>query len=463
MTEVNPACSGRQTASPEVTSSSVPDLAAEPASSRFSLPSDLSTAWIPPSARHLLLPLGAAVCLALFGDLTLYAVLATEREVVGLSLGAVGVMLAANRLIRIPGNPIVGTLFDRRGRRWLFILGMVLGVLSTAAYGIVRGAVPFLVARLVWGIAWMLINIGGTTMILDVTTAANRGRLVGIYNAWMLGGFAAGPLVGGFLVDGLGFRSAMLICAACTAAGLLLALLRLPETVPVSRHTMTARAGSTDPARRGMALWRDGIRIYLDNPRLLTAALLHLLVLFVGEGIALSTLNLWLQERLGVTVTVRGLVVGIAAASGFLAGARALVAGLVGPLAGKLSDKTQRRGAIVAAGMLVSAVGLAWLAFTASPLSILMAVLLSALGDGTVRATLTATLGDAAPAAKTGLVLGFYVTIGDVGSTLGPVLAFALLPVVGLQQLYIVCAVVFSVGMGLIWWYQKRRNGRPGP
>jgi hypothetical protein len=61
---------------------------------------------------RVLVPLGLSVCLSLFGDLTLYAVLATQPDVVGLSLGTVGVILGVNRLIRIPGNPLAGVLLD---------------------------------------------------------------------------------------------------------------------------------------------------------------------------------------------------------------------------------------------------------------------------------------------------------------------------------------------------------------
>lgn len=85
----------------------------------------------PRAPSQILVPLGLAVCLSLFGDLTLYAVLVTQLDVVGLSLAAVGVMLSVNRLIRIPGNPLTGVLLDLWGRRRLFIFGMVLGAYAT--------------------------------------------------------------------------------------------------------------------------------------------------------------------------------------------------------------------------------------------------------------------------------------------------------------------------------------------
>ncbi len=114
------------------------------------------------------------MCLSLLGDLALYTVLVTQLDVVGISLAAAGVMLGVNRLVRIPGNPLAGILYDRRGRRPLFLLGMVLAVISTASYGLVHGFWPFLAGRLAWGLAWTLINVGGTAMVLDISTPANR-------------------------------------------------------------------------------------------------------------------------------------------------------------------------------------------------------------------------------------------------------------------------------------------------
>ena len=52
---------------------------------------------------RLLLPLGMAIALLLTGRSTLYAVLSNQTTVVRISLGAVGVVLGADRLIRIQG------------------------------------------------------------------------------------------------------------------------------------------------------------------------------------------------------------------------------------------------------------------------------------------------------------------------------------------------------------------------
>ena len=179
-----------------------------------------------------LLPLGFAVALSLLGDLSLFATLTTQLDVLNLSLAQAGILLSVHRLVRIPGNPLAGVLMDHLGRRPLFVLGMALAVASTASYGLVDGFWPLLLGRVGWGMAWTLINVGGLNMVLDLSTPASRGRLAGLYNAWVWVGYALAPLLGGFLVDLLTFRPAMLVLSGVTAIGLGAAFLALPETLP---------------------------------------------------------------------------------------------------------------------------------------------------------------------------------------------------------------------------------------
>lgn len=406
---------------------------------------------------RVLMPLGLAVCLSLFGDLTLYAVLVTQLDVVGLSLGAVGVMLGVNRLIRIPGNPVAGILFDRWGRRRMFVAGMLLGVISTASYGLVRGFWPFLAGRLAWGIAWTLINVGGLTMVLDVSTPADRGRWMGVYNAWAQVGLALGPVVGGFLVDGLGFRQAMFLCAGATAVGLAVAVALLPETSRFAESGGPAGASEASTWYRGWgSLWRERLQAFLRSNRgLIVAASLYLIMRFAGTGVVLSTISLLLQQRFGERVFLGTFTLGVASAGGLLLGLRSVLAGTVGPVAGHLSDAHGRWPAITIS-LILGIVGFGLLAYATSMWLVVLGVAVSAASGGTALAALAALVGDLAPAGRQGRVIGVYATAGDIGSTAGPFLAFALLSAVDLKWVYGFCSATFLVGLWLVW----RSRGR---
>jgi len=412
-----------------------------------------------PTPSRLLPPLGMAVCLSLFGDLTLYAVLVTQLDAVGLSLGAAGIMLGINRLIRIPGNPLAGILLDRMGRRPLFILGMLLGTLSTAGYGLLHGFWPFLISRLVWGVAWTLLNVGGTTMMLDVSNDSDRGRLMGSYNAWLWSGFALGPLVGSFAVDAIGFRGGMLICAALTALGLVTVAFALPETAPRANRGRGSRPRlSLSPRHLARRIPLRQARAFLaDNPTLLTTSGLLFIFQLTGDGVLLSTISLLLQRHFSQGVGLGSLTLGVVSAAGILLALRSVFAGAIGPLAGHLSDTRVGRWPVLAGCLVVGTVGFALLALTTSAAGIVLGVALGALSGGAALSTLVAQVGDVTPPGRKGALMGIYATVGDVGSMMGPFMAFALLSVVDLRWVYVLCVLAFLVGLWLVSRLRKER------
>jgi MFS family permease len=395
--------------------------------------------------------LGLAVCLSLLGDLAMYAVLVTQLDLVGLSLAGAGLMLSVNRLIRIPGNPIVGLLLDRLGRRPLFLAGMALAVLATSSYGLVRGFWPFLLARLAWGVAWMLINVGGRTMILDASTPADRGRLLGLYHAWMWAGFAAGPLLGGLLTDLLGFRPAMFALAGLTAVGAAVAFVAVTETRPPPAVDVRGQVGKAAPPAPKPAVARVLAWMRPFRASLVVIAALFLVTQFGGEGVVTATLTWLVEQRFGSTFVVAGLALGAASTGGALLALHSLIAAAAGPLAGYLSDRRIGRRPAIAASLAIAMLGFALLALDRSAVMLIVGVIALAFGSGAALATLTAQAGDLAPTGRRGTVMGVFAAIGDAGLMAGPLVAFALAPTFGLGTVYLLCLAVFGAALGWFW------------
>ncbi|MGD9404948.1 MAG: MFS transporter, partial [Anaerolineae bacterium] len=273
------------------------------------------------SQLRLLLPLGTAMALSLTGDSTMYAVLASQIDFLSISLGVVGVLLGANRMVRIPGNLLAGSFYDRARRRPLFLTGLALGIVSTLSYSLVRGFWPLLAGRVLWGIAWALINVGGYTMILDRSSIADRGRMTGLYQMAFMLGLTISPILGGTLTDSLGFQRAVRICALVSGFGLLVALVALPETRPergADSPDSTGRIGWVKPADLVGMLRRVDWCI-------LAASIIYLVVLFVNSGVLMSTISLYLEQRWGTTVTVGARAIGVASLGGLLLALRSAV------------------------------------------------------------------------------------------------------------------------------------------
>jgi MFS family permease len=387
--------------------------------------------------------LGAAVALSLTGDQTLYAVLPNQIEAVGISLGAVGVLLGANRLIRIPGNLLAGALNDRMARRGLFLLGLFLGLLSTLGYGLVHGFWPLLVARLLWGTAWALINVTGYNMVLDWSTPADRGRMTGFYQMAFLIGLAISPLLGGLLTDALGFRPAVRICAAISAFGLALAFVALPETRPFVAIAQPRLWGVVQRQRlAGLAsAWRQVDR------RILLAAYIYLVTFFVNGGVLMSTISLYLSQRWGASISRNGGVIGVASLAGLMLALRALLGLLAGPLAGVASDRLHNRWPVVRIGLLLGMAGFALLALPRGLWTILIGVALVALSAGGLITAIYALVGDLATKKRQGITIGGLATAGDIGSATGPLVAYALAVVLDLRWVYLLCAILLASGL----------------
>ena len=387
-----------------------------------------------------------AIVLSLTGDQTLYSTLATQTGVVGISVASVGIMLAVNRLVRIPGNPIGGLVVDRYGRRRPFVVGMFLGTLSTLAYTVVSGFWPLLLTRALWGLSWILINISGLTMILDVTTPENRGRVNGLYQFAFLLGLSISAMTGGFLVDALGFRLALTLCAAATGAGFLIAFLALPETAPARAR---ARHSGSSPkinllrampqfARRIWAGWRG-----LDS-RVYAVTAMYSVARFAGNGVIMSTMSLLLHARFGESVRVFGATLGVPSVAGILVGLGPLLGMLAGPIAGHISDSPRGRWRVIGTGFACGIVGFALLSVDYGLWLILAGRLIASLADGILGPTMVAQAGDLTPRGRQGTVMGLYTAGGDVGGTLGPILAYSLAEAIDLAWVYALCGVLYA-------------------
>ena len=148
--------------------------------------------------------LGSGMALSLIGDATMYVALPTHTAQAGIALADVGLMLSANRIIRLFINGPYGLLIEHIPRRWMLVPSLFIGGLSYLLYTM-PGFWPLLIGRLVWGIAWAGIWLGGSTAVLDLAADENRGRYSGYYQMWFFIGVGVSSVVSGVLIDRVGY------------------------------------------------------------------------------------------------------------------------------------------------------------------------------------------------------------------------------------------------------------------
>ncbi len=392
--------------------------------------------------RRTVILISACTALALFGDTTLYAVLPSHYSLVGITALQVGTLLSANRLVRLPLNLPSGWLAEHLGPKWPYIMGLVAGAASTVAYGLFTGFWPLLAARALWGVAWSLLAVASYSMVLDITSDETRGRYTGFYDSFAFFGGAVGAMLGGFMADALGFRPTMVLLGACTALACLAALW-LPDPAGARSGPRASAVGLR------VALRTTWSRAAVLDRRLWLILGLNLIHRLLFAGVFYSTFGLYLQQTLGDTLRLGAFVVGVASLTGTLLFVRNVVAVVVVPMAGYLSDRLGDRRYTLLLGSLAGALGLATMAVGRSPWTLGAGVLLVACAYGLVPPMLVAWMGDLVAPGERGPVLGSYQTMGDLGSGVGPLVAYALADLVGLRTVYGLAAALLAGALGV--------------
>jgi len=388
------------------------------------------------SPWRILLPVAVGTSLSLVGDSSLYAVLPTQTDVAGVSVASVGILLSANRFIRLATNGPTGIAYDRFSRRKLFVAALFIGAFSTAIYALTRGFWPLLVGRLLWGLSWSGIWIGGNTIILDMVDDDTRGRWMGLYQFSFFLGSASGAILGGLLTDLLGFHWALLVGAGLTLTGAIFNLLLLPETgrtAGLQTVEVSEGVNEPDPSAKRAGRWEFA-----------SIAALYSANRLVIPGILTSTLGFFLLLRFGEQVQIARWRVGVASLTGLSLGASTLIAMFSSLLAGWLSDHAGNRWRSAAGGLLPGILGFTGLAL-GLPGTIIAGIPLTAVTSGSNQGLATILVGDISARGGQSRRLGLLFTAGDFMSAVGPPLAYALIPLTGPNVLYGFGAVLFGI------------------
>jgi MFS family permease len=395
------------------------------------------------SAEALVMLMGVGVALALFADLAMYVVLPTHTADAGILLVDVGLMLSANRLIRIFLNGPYGMLIERLPRRPVLLFSQCVGITAALLY-VVSGFWPTLIGRFCWGIAWSGFWLAGNTAVLDVATSTNRGKLVGRFQMWSYAGYTGGALFGGLLTDLIGYHGAFTVFIGTGLLALLLWLLFLPETRPqtVSKSD-TSQAEPVQPVRAPLV-------------PVATAAVIMGLNWLIFLGIIGATLALIMRERIGDTLTLGLIVIPLTTLTGFVAAGKDLLSLLAAPVSGILSDRLGSRWTIIILALGAGIIALTAVAFS-SGLPVVAGLLLGAVITSVLQTQGTALMGDYGGGNRQGRLLGVISTAGDIGAAAGPLLAFFLIEQGwSLQNIFVSAAVLLALMLPwTIWVYWR--------
>jgi len=375
--------------------------------------------------------------------------------------------ISAEMLSGLCGALMAGWLTDRRGWQAPVLGGLTLVALASLVSAAATSLEALILARglvgLGYGLAWMGLQ--------GYVVAGSLPKFRGGNMAWLFAGLFAGHLsgsaVGAMLADQAGYRSVFLATAVMVCLPLAGMLVLAWQGRSPAREQMTlspgrAASGAAAP-EQGARRAGGGLRQLLvsrDFGVLLATSVVPFSIAQVG--LLYFALPLYLQEQ-GVSASGTGRVL--------------MLYGLcmiyLGPLIGRVVDRSGRKKAFVAFGGVLGGAGMAYLYFDNSLAAVSLAVFLLAFGSCWTGAAQTAWM-LALPRVQAygaGGATSVMRAADKFGQMVGPLFVGALFTMTGIASglaitgaAYILTAIVFALvapaaGAG----EEMKRPGRTGP
>lgn len=129
-----------------------------------------------------------------------------------------------------------GSLGDRYGRRRVFVIGTVWFAAASLLCGLAPNAGVLVAARALQGVGGALLTPGSLALIQASFHEDDRAKAVGLWSGFGGVGAAVGPFVGGWLVDGPGWRWVFFLNVPLALVCVPVALRHVPESRDETAH-----------------------------------------------------------------------------------------------------------------------------------------------------------------------------------------------------------------------------------
>lgn len=388
------------------------------------------------SDRAVTTVVAVAFVLMLGGGLVL-PILPLYARSFGVGYTETGILVAAYGGARLIVDLAAGPAVDRWGERACAAAGLVgvaIGSLLTAL------APVFVLAVVFWagaGAGSALVIAALYSHLLRVVPKERMARTLSIFYGAFNGGFVAGSFLAGVVASALGLAAPLVFSAglAVVAAGLYLRFVPLPRSRRESPE-LTAEEVLLERDVGAMRQWRTSVTDLFRTPGFLAVIVTNLAYLWVVAAILDTLVPLFGKEELGMSTQAIGVVFALVLITEFT---------VLYP-AGALADRRGRKPVLVPAlAALALLCGSFGLAETAIMLGFLMA--LSGFAFGFAGVPPAAMLADVVPEERSGTGVGVFRFCGDVGFTIGPLVAGLTTTAFGFEAAFAIAAVPAMVAL----------------
>ena len=384
--------------------------------------------------------------ISVFGNEMLLIVMPIYWDFFGLTaLWQVGIILSMNRIIRLPINSIVGWCYQKISKRTGVLIAVILAILSTYSYGMLKGFWLLLFMRILWGISWSFLRLGGYLTVLTSSDNQTRGQLIGLYNGLLGLGTLFGMLIGGLFADLIGIKWITTLFA-------ILGILTLPFVFRFVPNSLSEEETNRSADKKLAPLTNKAqIKILING----------LLVALVVYGIFFSTFSKLLEYQMNQNFIILGFSLGAVAVAGILQSVKLGTDPFIAPFIGRWSDEKFGRIPLLLFAFTLGAILLAVIPLTL-PFPLFLILIFAFQLVATIFITASDSLAaDAATGPASVKMMTYYTLFVDLGSALGPLISFFILDFIGIRFLYWFTSLLLIIAF--IYWlreYLLQKNHR---
>jgi MFS family permease len=311
----------------------------------------------------------------------------------GVSISAATFIITAFAVMRLLAAPPTGLLVQRLGERKIYVSGVLIVALSTAACAFAQTYWQLLAFRALGGIGSTMFFVSALGLMIRMSPQNARGKVAGMFSGAFLVGSVAGPVVGS-LTAGLGLSAPFIIYGILlliAAAVVLISLRHSPLAAPADPDELTVT-----------------VRVALRHRAYRAALLSNFATGWSLFGLRFALVPLFVSEVLDHSAGMAGIALAV-----FAVGNVALVMP-----SGRISDRIGRRPLLIT-GLTLAGISTAVLGLASSLPAFLAGALVAGAASGIFNSPQQAAVADIIGKARGGTAIATFQMMSDFGSIVG--------------------------------------------
>ncbi|GAB7016894.1 MFS transporter [Methanogenium cariaci] len=403
---------------------------------------------------RIIVVISLSVFISLIGIGMVVPILSVYADTLGASSFWIGVVFAAFALSRTICMPFFGRMADRYEKKHMMAAGLFFYALISLGYIIAPTVFLLTIVRFVHGIASAMIAPVAMAYLGSIAGKGEEARVMSRFQAAMLFGFGAGPLMGGVIYDLFGFSASFYALMAFSALACLIVVLFLPEeqTLPLSDAAVSGGgdAGNPDSETKDKWNWQT-LRGLLFHPVYGGTMLISFASEFGMIGI-LVFIPLFVP-LFGISPAGAGLIISL----------NVFVAGILQMIFGRIGDR-HNRCALIIPGALIFAVSLAIFPLCTTLVAFLLVSFLNAVGALFFFPAVSATMVEAGRVYGMGSTMGIYNSIRGGSGIIAPLVGGLVADAFGLEAVFVLIGLFVAAITGVFFLlavmpaYRHRRS-----